>query len=243
MEQLGVYTGSCICLIFMCKFIAMVYSPGSKKVFFTTFGWYLRTLLSCSFYFKAKIQNCSLLWLDSHCRCNTLTFMYGEYMPLAQNLTTFQTWLVMSPYDLVLFSHTDCHSFQVCYLDTEGERLVWCTGKFLCFLLIENVGNVTPGILFVGHEEGKREGFSCWHSLLGSQWCVECGKIPVVEGISLGSSRVYAALSLVAWVGDPAHPGFLASWLWASVFFSETLMIWSWMLLITLLTWCFTVIL
>ena len=103
----------------------------------------------------AKIQNCSLLWLESHCRCNTLTFMYGQYMPLAQNLTTFQTWLVISPYDLVLFSPTDCHSFQVWYLDTEGERLVWYTGKFLCFLLIENVGTIAPGILFVGHEEGK----------------------------------------------------------------------------------------
>lgn len=108
MEQLGVCTGSCIYLIFMCKF--MVYSPGSKKVFLLTLAdiW---GLLSCSFYFKAQIQNCSLLWLDSHCRCNTLTFMYGEYMPLAQNLTTFQTWLVVSPHDLVLFSHTDWHSF------------------------------------------------------------------------------------------------------------------------------------
>lgn len=35
MEQLGVCIGSYIYLIFMCKFIAMVYSPESKKVFYS----------------------------------------------------------------------------------------------------------------------------------------------------------------------------------------------------------------
>lgn len=76
-------------------------------------------------------------------------------MPFAQNLTTFQTWLVISSLWPGPFSPTDCHSFQVWYLDPGGERLIWYTGKFLCFLLIENVGTIAPGILFVGHEEGK----------------------------------------------------------------------------------------
>lgn len=79
-----------------------------------------------------------------------------EIYAFGSELITFQTWLVISPYDLILFSHTDCHSFQVWYLDMEGERLVWYIGKFLCFLLIENVGTIAPGILFVGHEEEKR---------------------------------------------------------------------------------------
>lgn len=49
-----------IYLAFMCKFIIMVYSPGTKKVFID-FGGCSRTRLSCSLYSMVKIQNYSLL--------------------------------------------------------------------------------------------------------------------------------------------------------------------------------------
>lgn len=69
---------------FLCVSSLPWFTAQNQRKCFTSFGWYLRTLLV--FTSRQKIQNCSLLWLDSHCHCNTLTFMYGQYMPLAQNL-------------------------------------------------------------------------------------------------------------------------------------------------------------
>lgn len=121
----------------------MVYSPGAKKVF-PSFGQCLVIHLSCSLYSKAEVQN-SLLW-DSSCHCIYLPTRYA----LGPEFSTFQTQLVTSPYSLVPFSHTDCPSSQVCSSALDGERQFSVLGKVLCFSLIEDVGNIAPGLLSVG---------------------------------------------------------------------------------------------
>lgn len=97
---------SLIYLDIMCKFITMIYSPGSKRVFIR-FGWCLKTLLSCSLY---SMENSELL--SSSVR-SSVSLHYPDHLvwgiyTFIPKLSTFQTQLVNSPYDLALFPHTDC---------------------------------------------------------------------------------------------------------------------------------------
>ena len=62
----------------------------------------------------------------------------------------------------------------------------------------------------------------CWCCFLGNWWCVESGKGPVANPwVHLGVALPY--LEGQGWRVQPS----LVSWLWASVFFAEALMIWS----------------
>lgn len=112
---------SSIYLDFMYKFITVVYSPGSERGFII-FGWWLKTLLSCSLY---SMENYCLLHLDSHCHCINLTTRHGE----CRKFSMLRTQLVTSPDALAPFLHTHCPGSQLCFSGLEGGQLAWCSWR------------------------------------------------------------------------------------------------------------------
>lgn len=179
----------------------MVHSPRAKKVF-TSFGCCLRTLLSCSLYCEANIQNRSLLQWDNHCHCIILTIRYGKYMSLAKNFVHFP-----SPPPTYWLPQLSGLIFR-----PEETELVWWTLEKL-FSTYWRWRWHLPRPSLSGHMRmgSRSDSLRVW-SLTFLPWK------PVMcrmrqdsggEGISLGSSGVRASLSWVAQVAGPAQPSFL----------------------------------